>query len=149
MTALDSTPADDGRVMVLLMDDIGVPAAGTSPMQQIASVVLAPMGNGDELSVVRLSSRSDEAFGDFNIFAHENNFVAAGEAIWQEAGHYHLLGYWPAASERDLRSIDVVYVLGFQAKYTGTPSSTIASPGHVVAGRYTNSASRMVAAPTM
>ena len=219
VTALGSTQADDGRVVVLLMDDIGVPAAGTSPMQQIAPVVLAPMANGDELSVVRLSSRSDEAFGDFNtardriagyrggaqpfsfrdtpetvlkaiakisrqlesidhrrkvilclglpsvcdvsepamggtspiwpawvaaitaaaranaavycvdptgtrgglnvsgnglvqltggrIFAHENNFVPAGEAIWQEAGHYYLLGYWPAASKRDLRSIDV------------------------------------------
>lgn len=219
VTALGSTQADDGRVMVLLMDDIGVTASGTSPMQQIAPVVLAPMGNGDELSIVRLSSRSDEAFGDFNtardriagyrggaqpfsirdtpetvlkaiakisrqlesidhrrkvilclglpvvcdaaepamggsspiwpawvaaitaaaranvavycvdptgtrgglhvsgnslvqltggrVFAHENNFAPAGEAIWQEAGHYYLLGYWPAASKRDLRSIDV------------------------------------------
>jgi VWFA-related protein len=219
VTALGSTQPDDGRVVVLLMDDIGVPAAGTSPMQQIAPVVLAPMGNGDELSVVRLSSRVDEAFGDFNtareriagyrggaqpfstrdtpetvlkaiakiarqlesieqrrkvilclglpsvcdvsepalggtspiwpawvaaiaataranaavycvdptgargglsvtsnglvqltggrVFAHENNFGPAGEAIWREAGHYYLLGYWPAASKHDLRSIDV------------------------------------------
>jgi VWFA-related protein len=219
VTALGSTAPDDGRVVVLLMDDIGVPISGTSPMQQIAPVVLAPIGNGDELSVVRLSSRADEAFGDFNtardriagyrggaqpfslrdtpetvlkaiakisrqlesierrrkvilclglpsvcdvsepglggaspiweawvaaitgaaranaavycvdptgargglsvsgsglvqltggrVFAHENNFAPAGEAIWREAGHYYLLGYWPVPSKRDLRSIDV------------------------------------------
>ncbi len=64
VTALGSTQPDDGRVVVLLMDDIGVPISGTSPMQQIAPVVLSPLGDGDEVSVVRLSSRSDEAFGD-------------------------------------------------------------------------------------
>jgi VWFA-related protein len=66
VTALGTTQPDDARSVVLLMDDIGVPITGTSPMQQIAPVVLAPMGHGDELSVVRLSSRSDEAFGDVN-----------------------------------------------------------------------------------
>ena len=218
VTALGSTQPDDGRVVTLLMDDIGVPITGTSPMQQIAPVVLSPIGDGDELSVVRLSSRSDEAFGDIRtareridgyrggavpfsrrdtpetvlktiakisrqleaidhrrkvvlclglrtvcdvsepalggasvmwpawvdaitaaaranvsvycvdptgargaldvsgnglvrvtggrVF-HENNFAPAAETIWREAGHYYLLGYWPAASTRDLRSIDV------------------------------------------
>jgi VWFA-related protein len=219
VTALGSTRPDDGRVVVLLMDDIGVPLTGTSPMQRIAPVVLAPYGQGDEVSVVRLSSRTDEAFGDFRtardriggyrggaqpfsardtpeimlktiakiarqlesidrrrkailclglpsvcdvsepapagqsvfwhdwvdaitaaaranvsvycidptgarggrsvssgglvqrtggrIFEHENDFAPAGEAVWREAGHYYLLGYWPAASKRELRSIDV------------------------------------------
>jgi VWFA-related protein len=218
VTALGSTEADDGRVVTLLMDDIGVGVTGTSPMQQIAPIVLGPMGDGDELSVVRLSSRSDEAFGDFNtardriagyrggavpferrdaaetvlkmvakiarqlesidrrrkvilclglpavcdvnepllggssplwaawvaaiagaaranvsvycvdptgavgrylsgnglvqatggrVFAHQNNFAPAGEAIWREAGHYYLIGYWPTDSTRELRSIDV------------------------------------------
>src|SRR5258707_4964752 len=64
VTALGSAQPDDGRVVVLLMDDIGVPVTGTSPMQQIAPVVLSPIGDGDEVSVVRLSSRADEAFGD-------------------------------------------------------------------------------------
>jgi len=219
VTALGSTEPDDGRVVVLLMDDIGVPVAGTSPMQQIAPIVLSPIGDGDEISVVRLASRSDEAFGDVRtardridgyrggavpfsrrdtaetvlkaiakiarqlesidhrrkvilclglqsvcdvgepslggasvmwpawvaaisaaaranasvycvdptgargglsisrdglvqltggkIFAHENDFSRAAGAIWREAGHYYLLGYWPAASKRDLREIDV------------------------------------------
>jgi VWFA-related protein len=219
VTALGSAAGDDGRVVTLLMDDIGVPIAGTSPMQQIAPIVLAPIGDGDELSVVRLSSRSDEAFGDVRtaldriagyrggaqpfsardtpetvlkaiakiaralepiehrrkvilclglasvcdvgepslggsspiwtawvaaiaataranasvycvdptgtrgglrvssgglvqltggrVFAHQNNFAPAGDAIWREAGHYYLLGYWPPASKHELRSIDV------------------------------------------
>jgi hypothetical protein len=193
--------------------------SGTSPMQQIASVVLSPSAQGDEVSVVRLSSRTDEAFGDLNtardriggyrggvqpfsvrdtaetvlkaiatisrqleaidhrrkvilclglpsvcdvsepalggasplwpawvaavsgaaranvalycvdptgargglnvsaaglvqttggrVFAHENSFGPAAEAIWREAGHYYLLGYWPAPSTHQLRSIDV------------------------------------------
>lgn len=219
VTALGSAQPDDGRVVVLLMDDIGVPITGTSPMQRIAPVVLSPIGDGDEVSVVRLSSRSDEAFGDLatararidgyrggavpfsrrdaaeavlkaiakiarqlepidhrrkvilclglpyvcdvgepqlggtsvlwpawvaaidaaaranvsvycvdptgamggpslfpdgivqltggKVFAHENDFSLAARAIWREAGHYYLLGYWPAASKRELRSIDV------------------------------------------
>jgi len=41
------------------------------------------------------------------VFAHENNFAPAGEAIWREAGHYYLINYWPAASKRDLHTIDV------------------------------------------
>lgn len=219
VTALGSTQPDDGRVVTLLMDDIGVPITGTSPMQAIAPVVLSPIGPGDEVSVVRLSSRSDEAFGDVRtardridgyrggmvpfsrrdtpetvlkavakisqqlepldhrrkvilclglpsvcdvseptlggtsvlwtawvaalsaaaranvsvycvdptgvsrasgffggglvritggeIFSGANNFEPAAEAIWREAGHYYLLGYWPAASTRDLHAIDV------------------------------------------
>jgi VWFA-related protein len=66
VTALGSLEPDDARVVALLMDDVGVNITGTSAMQAIAQVLLAPIGRGDELSVVRLSSRSDEAFGDFN-----------------------------------------------------------------------------------
>lgn len=217
VAALGSSQPDDGRVVVLLMDDIGVPAMATSPMQQIAPIVLSPMGDGDELSVVRLASRSDEAFGDITtardriyryrggalpfstrdtpetmlkaiakisrqlesidhrrkvvlclglssvcdvgeprgtsvlwpawvaaltaaaranlsvycvdptgarggftvtsgglvqltggkVFAHENDFSLAAKNIWREAGYYYLLGYWPSASKRELRSIEV------------------------------------------
>jgi VWFA-related protein len=217
--ALGSSAADDGRVVVLLMDDIGISMIGTSPMQQIAPVVLSPIGSGDEVSVVRLSSRSDEPFGDIQtareridgyrggvvpfsrrdtpetvlravakisgqlesidhrrkvilclglpavcdigepalggnsliwrawvsaisaaaranvavycidptgargglvvsvgglvqltggkVFAHQNDFSLPARAIWNEAGHYYLLGYWPPASKHEVRSIDV------------------------------------------
>ena len=219
VTALGSMQPDDGRVVALLMDDIGVPSAGTSAMQAIAQVLLSPLGQGDELSIIRLSSRSDEAFGDVStardridgyrggmvsfsrretpetvlkavarisqqldpidhrrkvilclgmpyvcdvsepvlggasvlwtawvaalsasaranvsvycvdptgvsrsfgffgtglvritggeIFAGANNFEPAANAIWRDAGHYYLLGYWPTASTRDLHAIDV------------------------------------------
>jgi VWFA-related protein len=64
VSALGSLGSDDGRSVTLLMDDVGVTITGTSAMQAIAQVVLSPAGRGDEISVVRLSSRSDEAFGD-------------------------------------------------------------------------------------
>lgn len=219
VAALGSSQPDDGRVVVLLMDDIGVSAMGTWPMQQIAPIVLSPIGEGDEVSVVRLASRSDEAFGDLRtardridgyrggavpfsmrdtqetvlkavariasqlepidhrrkvilclglpsvcdigepslggssviwpawvaaisaaaranasvycvdptgargvlhmsegglvqltggaVFSHQNDFSSAANAIWREAGHYYLLGYWPTESKHELRSIDV------------------------------------------
>jgi VWFA-related protein len=219
VAALGSSAPDDGRVVVLLMDDIGIPVMGTSPMQQIAPAVLSPIGDGDEVSVVRLASRLDEAFGDITtareriggyrggavpysrrdtpetmlrvvakisaqlesidhrrkvilclglpavcdvgepalggnsviwpawvaaigaaaranvgvycidptgvrggqavstgglvqltggkIYAHENDFLAAANAIWREAGHYYLLGYWPEPSKHEVRTIDV------------------------------------------
>src|SRR6185295_4760825 len=65
VTALGSTQPDDARSVSLLMDDVGVPMTGTYPMRAIAQVMLSPAGRGDEVSVVRLSSRSDEAFGDY------------------------------------------------------------------------------------
>ena len=66
VTTLGSLEPDDGRIVTLLMDDIGVGIAGRSAMQAIAQVLLSPVGRGDELSVVRLSSDSDEAYGDLN-----------------------------------------------------------------------------------
>jgi len=64
VTALGTMQADDARSVTLLMDDVGVPMAGASPMRAIAQVLLSPAGRGDDIAVVRLSSRSDEAFGD-------------------------------------------------------------------------------------
>jgi VWFA-related protein len=63
---LGSLQPDDGRIVSLLMDDIGVSMTGTSAMQQIAHALLWPLGHGDELSVVRLSRTGDEPFGDFS-----------------------------------------------------------------------------------
>jgi VWFA-related protein len=64
VSALGSLQPDDARSVTLLMDDIGVSMTGTSAMQAIAQVMLSPSERGDEIAVVRLSSRSDEAFGD-------------------------------------------------------------------------------------
>ena len=64
VTTAGSTRSDDGRSVSLLMDDTGVQMGGTHPMRSIAQIMLWPALAGDDVSVVRLSSRSDEAFGD-------------------------------------------------------------------------------------
>jgi hypothetical protein len=40
-------------------------------------------------------------------FARSNDFRRAAGMIWDEAGHYYLLGYTPTARSRDLHTIDV------------------------------------------
>jgi VWFA-related protein len=52
------------RVIVLLLDDSGVGSGNTLAIQTIARTFVARMAPADEFSVVRLSSRRDEAFGD-------------------------------------------------------------------------------------
>ena len=64
VTTAGSTRSDDGRSVALLMDDTGIDRAVAHPMRSIAQIMLSPARVGDEVSVVRLSNRSDEAFGD-------------------------------------------------------------------------------------
>lgn len=52
------------RVIVLLLDDSGVGSGNTLAIQTIARTFVARMAPPDEFSVVRLSNRRDEAFGD-------------------------------------------------------------------------------------
>ena len=52
------------RSIVLLLDDSGVGAGNTVPIQQIARTFIARMQAPDEFSVIRLNNRRDEAFGD-------------------------------------------------------------------------------------
>jgi VWFA-related protein len=61
-----TTPNDpEGvRSVVLLMDDVAVPAVGTQAMQSIAKAFLRTVTPFDELSIVRLRNRTDDAFGD-------------------------------------------------------------------------------------
>jgi hypothetical protein len=40
-------------------------------------------------------------------FARSNDFRRAARMIWEEAGHYYLLGYTPTARPRDLHTINV------------------------------------------
>jgi hypothetical protein len=54
----------DGRTVALLLDDTGVPPLGTTGVQQLARAVLSVARGGDEVSVVRLHVRTDEAYGD-------------------------------------------------------------------------------------
>jgi len=52
------------RSIVLLLDDSGFGSGNTLTIQQIARMFVARMALPDEFSVIRLSNRRDEAFGD-------------------------------------------------------------------------------------
>lgn len=52
------------RSLVLLLDDSGVGSGNTLAIQTIARTFVARMAPADEFSVIRLSNRRDEAFGD-------------------------------------------------------------------------------------
>jgi VWFA-related protein len=54
----------DGRSIVMLLDDTGVPVVGTSAVQTIARTIVEFSDRHDRVSVVRLSREQDEAFGD-------------------------------------------------------------------------------------
>jgi len=75
---------DFARTVVLLLDDTGVAAVGTQTVQTIARAFVSSARETDELPVVRLHVRSDEAFGD----------RATGES--RIAGYRG--GAWPLAS---------------------------------------------------
>ena len=55
---------DFARTVVLLLDDTGVAPIGTQTVQTIARAFVASARESDELPVVRLHVRADEAFGD-------------------------------------------------------------------------------------
>lgn len=210
---------DQARSVVVLLDDIGIPVTGTFPMRGLAQMMLVPGHPVDDVSVVRLSNASDEAFGDSEtafariegyhggavpfairdspetalkaiakisrtmditdhrrkviicigvgavcsvqeprasddnalwrhwvdalstaaqanvsvygvdptgltqrsgsriaglaeltggtVFANSNDFAHVAAAIWQEASHYYLAGYWPGPGRRELHGINV------------------------------------------
>jgi hypothetical protein len=62
--ARGSTAQGDGRDVVIVLDDAGVPMAGTQPMQQIASLFVGGARPGDSVSVVRLHKTDDEVSKD-------------------------------------------------------------------------------------
>jgi len=41
------------------------------------------------------------------VFANSNDFYRTAARLWSDAGHYYLLGYWPAGTSQPLHSIDV------------------------------------------
>jgi hypothetical protein len=62
--ATGSTAQGDGREIVLVLDDAGVPMAGTQAMQQIASLFVQGARSGDTISVIRLHKADDEVSKD-------------------------------------------------------------------------------------
>jgi hypothetical protein len=57
-------------------------------------------------SRVDLGGGLDENTGGTD-FVRSNDFRRSAEMIWNEAGHYYLLGYTPTAPQRELHTIDV------------------------------------------
>jgi len=64
ISSIDDNREDDARLLVLVLDDAGVPAQGTLTIQTIAKGFLASLRPGDEVAVIRLGTRNDEAYGD-------------------------------------------------------------------------------------
>lgn len=60
----DSGERPVARSIVVLLDDSGLGAGNTLPIQQVARMFVARMQPPDEFSVIRLNNRRDEAFGD-------------------------------------------------------------------------------------
>jgi hypothetical protein len=68
-TFLEVQPAstndpDNIRSVVILLDDVAVPASGTQAMQTIANAFVQSIAPLDEISIIRLHNRTDEPFGD-------------------------------------------------------------------------------------
>lgn len=74
--------ADNGRSVVLLLDDVGVPRAGAAPMRRLARVMLSSARSVDDVAVVRLSKPSDEAFGDMVAALDRIDGYAGGAAAY-------------------------------------------------------------------
>ncbi|OFW19527.1 MAG: hypothetical protein A3H97_24780 [Acidobacteria bacterium RIFCSPLOWO2_02_FULL_65_29] len=64
VSARGSANLDDGRSVVVLLDDVGMRPAATSSIRSIAGHVAAHAGPGDDLTVIRLANRNDEPYGD-------------------------------------------------------------------------------------
>jgi VWFA-related protein len=60
---------DNTRSVVVLLDDVAVPATGTLAMQTIGKAFLESVDAHDEFSVIRLHNRTDETFGDRSVAA--------------------------------------------------------------------------------
>ena len=58
---------DNIRSVTLLLDDVAIPAAGTQALQIIGKAFLQSADLHDEVSVIRLHNRTDEAFGDRSV----------------------------------------------------------------------------------
>jgi len=72
--------ADAARTLTLLLDDTGVAPLGTQTVQIIAKAFLESASLVDDVSVVRLHARDDEAFGD--------RLTAASRILGYRAGAY-------------------------------------------------------------
>ena len=86
----ESADPDTARSIVLLLDDIGVPATGNQTIRTIARAIVSSAAAKDEIAVVRLHDLADEPFGDrqtaeFRIAAYQAGAVPYTEVTPQES----------------------------------------------------------------
>jgi VWFA-related protein len=64
VSASGSTAVDEGRSMVVLLDDVTVPHPAIDSIKSIAAYLVSGSGPGDDVSVVRVNNSADEPYGD-------------------------------------------------------------------------------------
>jgi len=87
----DGRSPDRGRTMVLLLDDSGVPVAGTSVVQAMAGRILLRKMPNDDVTVVRLNNERDEPFGDPETALQRITDYRGGAVPFQGIGTGHRL----------------------------------------------------------
>jgi hypothetical protein len=66
-SASGSTELDQGRSVVVLLDDVSIAPVAADSIKSIAGYVVTRGGPGDDVSVIRLNNRTDEPYGDFEL----------------------------------------------------------------------------------
>jgi hypothetical protein len=60
-----SVGLDDGRAVVVLLDDMSMSPIAANSIKGLANYIATYAGPGDDFSVIRLTNRNDEPYGDF------------------------------------------------------------------------------------
>jgi VWFA-related protein len=66
-SASGSRALDEGRSMVVLLDDVNIGPGATNSIKSIAGYIVTNGGPGDDISVIRFNNRNDEPYGDFRL----------------------------------------------------------------------------------
>lgn len=65
VTSSGSIQLDDGRSIVVLLDDMSMSSMAADSIKGLANYISTYAGPGDEFSVMRLARQDDEPYGDF------------------------------------------------------------------------------------
>lgn len=67
VSASGSRAPDEGRSMVVVLDEVGLGPIATPAVRSIATYLLSKTGPGDEVNIVRFNNRFDEPYGDLAV----------------------------------------------------------------------------------
>jgi VWFA-related protein len=114
-------PPTNSRMVVLLLDDCGVPTQGTQAIQYIAQTVLAGMRSNDRVSVLRLHGEAGSEGGRAAAAQMIDRFVAGVVPFDKTGTPQHVLETVAAVSrgliggEEDRRRRKAIVCIGSQA----------------------------------